>query len=134
MAKYEKPMVIANDELAEGVFAASGCYTVTASRHQAPQTGRVNVRFQVNAHHDASHSCDVQYLTLNFTKPVQFISTDAQGAELVSPSSKDSTSNTIVLKLTYHNNKTDNIGIGDVTVFGDGDVDVSSASMTDVPN
>ena len=36
MRKYEKPIAVVNSNLAEGVYAASGCYTATASIHQTP--------------------------------------------------------------------------------------------------
>ena len=41
MKDYVKPVVLVNEELAEGVYAASGsdCYTVTTNIHQRPETG-----------------------------------------------------------------------------------------------
>ena len=39
MRKYEKPIAVVNSNLAEGVYAASGCYTATASIHQTPDGG-----------------------------------------------------------------------------------------------
>ena len=128
MAKYEKPMVIANDELAEGVFAASGCYTVTAGKHQENQEGKTDVRFWFSAVHAADHSCSEQYLTVNFTKPVKYVSSNGT---LYSPASADTQSYTIVIKFNYWNNPDDNIGAGDFVVFGDSDVEISSISMSD---
>ena len=44
MKEYMKPVLLTSDELAEGVYLASGdgsgCYTTTAYIHQTPQTGR----------------------------------------------------------------------------------------------
>ena len=127
MAKYEKPMVIANDELAEGVFAASGCYVVTVEKKQTKGEGRQDLRFTVHATHDASHTCSEQYLTISFTKPVEYRSCNGT---IVSPAD-GSASSTLVIKFNYWNNPSDNIGMGDVVVFGDEDTDYTSASMTD---
>ena len=38
MVKYSKPMVTVDQGLAEGVYAASGCYTASAYIHQTPHT------------------------------------------------------------------------------------------------
>ena len=42
MREYMKPMLVTSDELAEGVYLASGagCYTASAYIHQTPQDGR----------------------------------------------------------------------------------------------
>ena len=48
MKNYEKPIVLMNDEVSEGVYAASGasagddCYTAWAEILQTPETGREN--------------------------------------------------------------------------------------------
>ena len=128
MTKYEKPMVIANDELAEGVFAASGCYTVTWDKHQENQEGRTTLRFHIGAVHDANHTCSEQYLTLNFTMPVKYVGSEGT---LTSPASADTETTTMTIKFNKWNNGQDNIGMGDVTVIGDSAADISSASMTD---
>ena len=47
MKKYERPVVMVNEELAEGVYAASGCWTSGAENHQTRATGRDNFCFQV---------------------------------------------------------------------------------------
>lgn len=128
MANYEKPMVIANDELAEGVFAASGCYTVTWNKHQDNQEGRTTLRFQLDGIHDANHTCSEQYLTLNFTMPVKYVGSNGV---LVSPASADTETTTMMIKFNYWNNGQDHIGMGEITVIGDSAADISSASMTD---
>ncbi|MCR5635282.1 MAG: hypothetical protein K6F90_08200 [Lachnospiraceae bacterium] len=110
MAKYEKPMVIANDELAEGVFAASGCYTVTATVHQGDVPG--TYKLQVDGKHNADHTREAQILTVNFNEYVTFISCNGQ---LVSPTDGKE-SKQIVIKYNYHQNPTDNIGLGDLVV------------------
>ena len=66
MKKYSKPAILVNDEYSEGVYAASGCYTVTASIRQDNQTGRTDYRIQVNGKHDSDHTRDAQTLTVPF--------------------------------------------------------------------
>lgn len=56
MTDYKKPVVVGCDDVAEGVYAASGCYTVTTNIHQRPEFGRGDYRIQVNARHDTSHT------------------------------------------------------------------------------
>ena len=50
MKEYMKPVLFTSDELAEGVYLASGdgsgCYTTTAYIHQTPQTGEVITVFR----------------------------------------------------------------------------------------
>ena len=40
MREYAKPVVTVDNGLAEGVYAASGCYTASAYIHQTPEPGR----------------------------------------------------------------------------------------------
>ena len=60
----------------EGVYAASGCYTVTTNIHQRPEFGRGDYRIQVNARHDTSHTCSQQLLTLGFNQSVEYSSSN----------------------------------------------------------
>ena len=48
---YSKPVVTIDIDLAEDVYAASGCYTVSAYIHQKPETGRGDYRIQLNGQH-----------------------------------------------------------------------------------
>ena len=70
MKEYMKPVLLTSDELAEGVYLASGdgngCYTTTAYIHQTPQTGRGDYRIQVNAVHNADHTKEAQQLNISF--------------------------------------------------------------------
>lgn len=118
MKNYEKPVVLANEELAEGVYAASGaggsgddCYTVTAYIHQIPEIGRGDYRIQVNATHAAGdgHHSGQQILTLYFNQNVTYKSSNGN------LSGGDGTS-AIDIDYSYHNNGNDNIGLGDVVV------------------
>lgn len=48
MTNYESPVILRTEELAEGVYLASGCYTASAYIHQTPQSGSGEYRIQVN--------------------------------------------------------------------------------------
>lgn len=129
MMKYEKPVVLANEELAEGVYAASGsdCYTTTAYIVQKPELGRGNYSLQVDAHHDTAsnpHHGTGQVLTLNFNLPVEFVSADGS---LVSGNG----TTTIKISYTYHVNQgPENHGLGNIYVIADQGLEVVSASLS----
>ena len=131
MKKYEKPVLLVNESLAEGVYAASGdtvdgdCYTVTAYIHQTPETGREDYRIQVNGVHAAGdgHHSGEQHLFLSFNQPVTYSSSNGT---LVSG---DNTS-TIEIKYNYHNNGNDNIGLGDVVVTSGDGLSITGAKLT----
>ena len=88
----------------------SSCYTCTAKINQRPETGRDDFRIQINAQHHGDHTCDQQILTVVFNYPVTFIS--------CSNGRINAANNTahIQVKLNYHNNQNDNIGMGDFIV------------------
>lgn len=129
MSKYEKPIVEIDAGMAEGVYAASGagCYTATARIHQTPQTGRGDYRIQVNAQHSADHTKEVQILTISFNHLVTYKSCNGSGASLVSGNG----TNTLVINLGYHQNPTDNIGLGDLCVESDAELEITGVSITD---
>ena len=124
MKKYSKPTILVNDEYSEGVYAASGCYTVTASIRQHNQTGRTDYRIQLDGKHDSDHTRDAQTLTVSFNMPVEYKSSSGtlQGA---------SVGTTIVVKYNYHQNPTDNIGLGDLVVSAEQGLQITSISFTD---
>lgn len=132
MRTYERPVAIANDELVEGVYMASGdladggsdCYTVTANIHQKPETGRGDYRIQVNAAHAATdnHHSGVQKLVISFNQVVTYGS--SQG-EL---EAGDNT-NTLTIGYSYHNNAYDNIGLGDLCVMSDAGLAITGAQL-----
>ena len=124
MKKYSKPTILVNDEYSEGVYAGSGCYTVTASIRQDNQIGRTDYRIQVDGKHDSDHTRDAQTLTVSFNMPVEYKSSGGtlQGA---------SVGTTIVVKYNYHQNPTDNIGLGDLVVSAEQGLQITSISLTD---
>lgn len=124
MLKYEKPVVLKNEDLSEGVYMASGCYTTTASIRQDHQTGRTDYRIQVNAKHDGDHTTDEQTLTIVFNQDVVY--KWSNGTVVGS-----GTGTTIVIKTYYHQNPKDNVGLGDVVVESEQGLAIVSISMTD---
>lgn len=124
MRNYSKPMISIDNGMAEGVYAASGCYTADASIHQKPETGRGDYRIQVNGKHNADHTKESQVLTISFNQNVTYVS---GGAGLISG---DGTT-TLKVKLSYHQNPTDNIGFGDLVVTSDAGLAITGVSITD---
>lgn len=76
MKKYSKPTIFVNDEDSEGVYAASGCYSITVNVHQKPQNGRGDYRIQVNGIHKSNHTRDAQTMTISFNMPVVYKSSN----------------------------------------------------------
>lgn len=124
MREYAKPVVTVDNGLAEGVYAASGCYTASANIHQRPETGRGDYRIQVNGKHSSDHTREAQVLTISFNQNVTYVS---GGAGLISG---DGTP-TLKVKLSYHQNPNDNIGFGDLCVTSDAGLAITSVSITD---
>lgn len=130
MDHYVKPAILANEDIAEGVYASSGgnagedCYSVTAYIHQTPETGRGDYRIQVNAVHAAGdgHHSGNQQLELSFNQPVEY--KDSNGSLI----SGDGTA-VITIDYSYHNNGNDNIGLGDVIVTADAGLSVTGAAL-----
>ncbi|MGN0361462.1 MAG: hypothetical protein ACI4ET_01330 [Bilifractor sp.] len=123
---YRKPMILKSGDLAEGVYAASGssCYTATANIHQRPQTGRGDYRIQVTGVHQADHTKETQWLHISFNMPVTY---GSSGGTLVSG---DGTA-TLLIQYQYHQNPSDNIGLGDLVVTADPGLAITSVSITD---
>ena len=120
MINYERPVVLTNDDISEGVYAASGagggedCYTVSAYIHQTPETGRGDFRIQVNGVHAAGngHHSGAQQLILSFNQAVTYKGSNGSLA------GGDGTSS-ITISYNYHNNQYDNIGLVDVIFEAD---------------
>lgn len=71
MKKYEKPVVMINEELAEGVYAASGdCWTVTPTSVQ-PWNGTAHV-FEIKIVHQRNlqHISNSSTVVLTFNHPI----------------------------------------------------------------
>lgn len=108
---YEKPAIIPSNDLAEGVYAASGsnCYSVAAKINQRPELGRDDYRIQIDAHHQGDHTNSSQNLIISFNQPVTYISSPGI---LISGDGTE----TLTIKLNYWQNSNDNIGFGNLVV------------------
>lgn len=122
--KYEKPIVKINDELAEGVYAASGCYMVTAYITQTPQIGRGDYRIQLNAIHDADHTNNAQTLTIRFNQSVKYVSSNGELGY-------GNNTNVLVINFGYWQNGYDQIGLGELVVTADDGLEIAQVSLTD---
>ena len=124
--KYFKPIVICNEDLAEGIYAASGdCYSVSGYVHQTQEEGRHDYRVQFDGVHAAAdgHHSGEQVLTITFNMPVVYKSSAGNYVG-------GNGTNCIQIKYNYHNNGNDNIGLGDVVVEGDEGLAVAGASLS----
>lgn len=124
MKEYSKPTILINEELSEGVYAASGCYTITTQVHQEMQTGRGDYRIQIDGKHQADHTKDKQTMTISFNLPVEYKHSTGTLVGL-------GTGTTLVIDYFYHQNPTDNIGLGDLVVTADTGLQVTSVKITD---
>ena len=125
MRKYVKPIAVVNSNLAEGVYAASGCYTATASIHQTPDGGgQGTYRIQVNGKHDADHTKEAQTLTITFNQSVKYESSSGTLASAA-------TGTTLVINYTYHQNPQDNIGLGDLVVTSGAGLVINDVKISD---
>ena len=128
MRKYVKPIAVVNSNVAEGVYAASGCYTATAYIHQTIEGGRKHTyHIPVDGKHKADHTKNAQILTITFNQNVTYVSCNGQGASVVSGNGTP----TLVIKLSYYQNPTDSIGLGDLEVTSDKGLSVTGVSISD---
>ena len=80
--------------------------------------------FQVDGKHDADHTKDAQTLTITFNHDVTYKSSNGTLASA-------ETGTTLVINYTYHQNPTDNIGLGDVVVTSEPGLAITGVSITD---
>ena len=128
MNNYKKPVVLLNEELAEGVYAASGavsggglggddCWEVKARFHQWPETGRMTYKIQTDAKHiNQDHHTSNIRITYIFDHTVTFVS--CNGGTLYG--SGTGTSITIERNIGTKNGN-ENLGLGDVEVKTEAD-------------
>ena len=125
MRKYVKPIAVVNSNLAEGVYAASGCYTATAYIHQTPDGGgQGTYRIQVNGIHNADHTKEAQTLTITFNHDVTYKSSNGTLASA-------ETGTTLVINYKYHQNPQDNIGLGDLVVTSGAGLVINDVKISD---
>lgn len=128
MKKYEKPVVMINEELAEGVYAGSGCFKISDYTPQEPVTGRETYVIGFNAKHEDTHKTKTMLLTLTFNQPVEYVSSGWM-------SSLYSGNNTNVLVIKYagshdiNGDKGQNVGLSDIQVKSDAGLQVLSTKL-----
>lgn len=134
MRNYEKPIILRSDELAEGIYLASGvgpgggstvgtdCYTVSGRITQTPETGRDSYCIQFDAVHSADHHSTGQVLVISFNQPVTYVS--SQGT-----SCSGSGTSTLRIDYNYHSNYEENIGLGDVYVSAGDNLALTGAML-----
>ncbi len=125
MKKYEKPIVMINEDLAEGVYAASGasaCYTMKKPEiNQTYANGRSYYVIKVHADHiDAGHPTNGQNVTIQFNQDVTVTKCGGTGGTLVS----SSTGKVITIHYDYFNNSSDNFEFADLTVESEDGLEV----------
>ena len=128
MRDYIKPMVIKSEDVAESVYMASGseCYTVNARFSQLPELGNEVYIIQMDATHDASHHSTGQVLTVTFNQAVEFVGCTGNGAYHIS----GTPANVIKIGYTYHNNDSEYIGLGSLTVKSDSGLALPVCSLS----
>ena len=105
--KYEKPMALVNNDLAESVYMASGeasntCYSPTVTPDQTPAPGRNTYTFRIRAPHNGDHTTNQQEVIISFNEPVTFIR--AENNQCISGDN----STTLHISCNRFNNGTDN--------------------------
>lgn len=112
MEHYVKPAVLANEDISEGIYTASGdCYTVSARITQTPEIGRENYCIHMDAEHSATHHSTQQVVRLSFNQAVDF-----EWCNAANCSCSGSGSSNLTLTFSYHANFNENHGLGDVYV------------------
>lgn len=127
MNNYEKPIVLANSELSEGVYAASGTYgfnNASAYIHQDPTAARTDYRLQVDAWQKDGQESNRQTVTLTFNQPVTITQAGGQGGNVISGNG----TNTVTIEYTYHQNSTEGFGFGDLYLTSEEGLEVLGAS------
>lgn len=126
---YQKPIVLLNEELSEGVYASSGCFTVDAWVQQRPAVGMDYYVIQAKATHDASdnHHSANQVLTLKFNQPVTYYSCYGPSAKCVGGDGTD----TLQVAFQYHQNGgPEGIGLADINVKSAAGLEVLDCSLS----
>lgn len=98
-------------------MASGSCYTAVAKITQFPEYGRNNYCIQLNATHKAEHHSSKQKFVITFNQPVMYVSSNACNV-------MGSGTNTLTLEYDYHNNNSENIGLGNVYVESDNGLNI----------
>ncbi|MBR5179706.1 MAG: hypothetical protein IKW90_13030 [Lachnospiraceae bacterium] len=119
MKNYVSPVILDNEELAEGVYASGsgdGCWTLTIKRFdQAPEVGMDCYVVHFEATHNATdnHSSNSQIFVFNFSADVEFNDEKTSSVDLYAG---DGTSTLKVKRNNFGNPTGEFVGISDLYV------------------
>lgn len=137
MKNYEKPIVLMNEELAEGVYAGSGdCYEFVAKVVQTPDSGIDYYVVQVDGWHHAAdaHHSDSRTVVIEFNQVVNYVSSNAADVQGSGTTSLALTYTDGYMGGAYHNNSghynKEYIGLGNLNVKSDPGLAVLKAYST----
>lgn len=129
MKTYVKPMALVNNELAEGVYMASGmtgsdCYHADVILESEPAVGKSYYTFRIKPTHAGDHPTDREEVVISFNTPVKFIS--SEGTYI----SGDNSSTLHILYGRYNNpNESGDFGIVNVQPLQEGQPVSSTGCM-----
>lgn len=128
---YEKPMAYATDDLAEGVYLASGFgddhWTITTLRlSQDSVDSRQYYVVHMEAKHHKQHTVNTEWLHLSFNKPV----TDCSSSGNATIFSGNGTANP-VYQLNYHANPGEGVGLAEINVKADPGLAITGGYISD---
>ncbi len=119
---YKKPILMATEDMSEGIYAASGantitkvvdCWTVTATLKQINQVGRMDRRIQiVCAHASVQGHQPPLVVTVTFNNPVENPQCGGATPTLTAP-------NVVTLTRNQPVNPNESVGLGDLVVWAD---------------
>ena len=130
MKTYQKPtaekirFTYENQVVAESSMTGSSCFEARAVIHQTPEPGRDSYSIQVDAVHNADHTCEHQVVTISFNMPVTYLTSNG------SLKGGDGTA-TLSIDYYYYANQTENIGLGSVFVKAGPGLAITGITVTD---
>ncbi len=114
---YKKPVLVSAEDMAEGVFAASGSANAKAWIVQRPELGRYDFRLRVEG--NPGGTTEVQIFTVTFNQAVEYEGGDWPGT---------ASGNTVTITRSNHANPGDNINFNLIVKSQTG-LEVVSASV-----
>lgn len=120
---YVKPTISIDTGLAEGVYAASGCYMdIYAAIEQRIEHEKKYV-IRINGKHSADHTSDKQVLTVTFNQNVTYLWAEA---DLIGGNGTP----TLALRANRWQNANDNINLS-LQVSAETGLDIINTSISD---
>ena len=121
MNQYEKPVVVVNEELAEGVYAASGASNVSVT-YQRSENAETHI-FGISVNNPTDGALEKETIVVNFDRAIEVLECEA--------SSRSYLGRGCTLNYGRHLNKGDkNQYFGILKVKADGVPNVSDAKLS----